>query len=106
MLRFNLPIGTSIQLRVKSHKSPAFLWKLFRVLSMTWQGESGVICCEWNGSKFAIPSGMLATVNFHGHTVRVGFVKKHGPKVAEMMVEAPKCVAIQRDGFIGLTRGK
>jgi hypothetical protein len=102
MLKFNVLIGRKIQLRIKTVDSPQFAWKLITVLAM--RSDFQAIQCQYDGEKFWIPAGSQAALKFCGHTVQVGFVKKHGPSVAEMIVSAPKCIGIQRDGFIGSLR--
>lgn len=102
MLKFNIPIGGKITLRVKLLSSPQFAWKLVTVVAM--RSDFQAIQCQYDGKLFWIPAGSQAALKFCGHTVQVGFVKKHGPNTAEMIVSAPKCIGIQRDGFIGPLR--
>ena len=102
MLKFNIPIGSKIQLRIKLLSSPQFMWKLVTVLAM--RSDFQAIQCRFDGKEFWIPAGSQAAIMFGGHTVQVGFIKKHGPTVAEMVVSAPKCIGIQRDGFTGSLR--
>ena len=102
MVKFNIPIGSKITLRIKLLSSPQFTWKLVTVLAM--RPDFQAIQCRFDGKSFWIPAGSQAAIVFGGHTVQVGFVKKHGPNTAEMVVSAPKCVGIQRDGFIGSLR--
>lgn len=103
MLKFNIPIGGKFTLRIKLLSSPQFTWKLVTVVAM--RPDFQAIQCQYDGKLFWIPAGFQAEVKLCGHVVQVGFVKKHGPTVAEMIVSAPKCIGIQRDGFIGSIRG-
>lgn len=102
MLKFNLAVGKNIQLRVKESGSAQFTWKLVNLVAM--RSDFQAVQCKFDGKTFWIPAGFQAEVKFCGHTVLVGFAKKHGPSVAEMTVSAPKCIGIQRDGFIGSLR--
>lgn len=102
MVKFNIPIGSKITLRIKLLSSPQFAWKLVTVVAM--RSDFQAIQCQYDGEKFWIPVGSQAALKFCGHTVQVGFVKKHGPTTAEMVVSAPKCIGIQRDGFVGSLR--
>ncbi len=102
MLKFNIPIGGKFTLRIKMVGSPQFTWKLVTVVAM--RPDFQAIQCQYDGKLFWIPAGFQAEVKLCGHAVQIGFVKKHGPKVAEMEVSAPKCIGIQRDGFIGPLR--
>ena len=102
MLKFNIPIGGKFQLRIKMVGSPQFAWRIVSVLAMSQDFKA--LQCQYDGEKFWIPAGSQAALKFCGHTVQIGFVKKHGPTVAEMVVSAPKCIGIQRDGFAGSRR--